>query len=226
MKPEINVYCIRDPVTLRQKVVHRNLLLPVSFLPAGGDTNLEFDCSSVAGSKQSEPVVPVDMDSRTRTINWLLQMDDDEHDNALSDGEITASQPNCSPAKAGTQPLGTELSVVSPPVSGVVGTPHFSAHATLAPPHEPLVDCDRLSDAPPQPLVDDDLPPDSASCMQLGTVAKDHVVLKQPAPLCTRSGRPVRPPARLICEINQQGIGDPVSTVDSLFSFVRNMFSA
>ena len=29
-KPEINVYRIRDPVTSREKVVHRNLLLPVS----------------------------------------------------------------------------------------------------------------------------------------------------------------------------------------------------
>ena len=37
VKHGINVYHIRDPVTSREKVVHRNLLLPVSFLPAGGD---------------------------------------------------------------------------------------------------------------------------------------------------------------------------------------------
>ena len=30
VKPGINVYCIRDPVKSREKVVHRNLRLPVS----------------------------------------------------------------------------------------------------------------------------------------------------------------------------------------------------
>lgn len=47
VKPGINVYCIRDPVTSREKVVHRNLLLPVSFLPAGGDDILDSSCPSV-----------------------------------------------------------------------------------------------------------------------------------------------------------------------------------
>ncbi len=57
VKPGINVYCIRDPVTSREKVVHRNLLLPVSFLPLVGH-RLESSCSSVAGSEQGDPVVP------------------------------------------------------------------------------------------------------------------------------------------------------------------------
>lgn len=33
MKPDINVYKIRDLQTAKEKVVHRNLLLSVMFLP-------------------------------------------------------------------------------------------------------------------------------------------------------------------------------------------------
>ena len=47
----------------------------------------------------------------------------------------------------------------------------------------------------------------------------------QPPPLFTRVGRHVKPPACLVCEMNEQIVGDSASTVDSLFSFVRTMFS-
>lgn len=67
--------------------------------------------------------------------------------------------------------------------------------------------------------------PGHASDAQPGAFTQDHVVRKQPPPLCTRAGRPVKPPARLICEMNEQVVDDSASTVDSLFSFVRNMFS-
>ncbi len=59
---------------------------------------------------------------------------------------------------------------------------------------------------------------------QLDTLAQDHVVCTQPPPICTRAGQRVKHPARLICEMNEQII-DSMSTVDSLFSNVRNMFS-
>ena len=80
------MYCIRDPVTSKEKVVHRNLLLPVGFLPVGGDGDLETSCSSVAGSGQSDPVVSLAaQNSETKTVNWLLQMDD------ANDGDEIAS---------------------------------------------------------------------------------------------------------------------------------------
>eukprot|EP00064_Thunnus_orientalis_P003763 superscaffoldBa00000320_g3774 len=67
---------------------------------------LESSCSSVAGSGQYDPVVPVGIqDSETNTVNWVLQMDD------ASDGDTTASQPNCSPVVAmGAQPPETKPS--------------------------------------------------------------------------------------------------------------------
>lgn len=73
VKHGINVYRIRDPVTSKEKVVHRNLLLPVSFLPAGGVDDLESSCSSLAGNGQCEPEIPVDIQD-SETINWLLMM--------------------------------------------------------------------------------------------------------------------------------------------------------
>ncbi|MEQ2238468.1 hypothetical protein ILYODFUR_033393 [Ilyodon furcidens] len=51
------------------------------------------------------------------------------------------------------------------------------------------------------------------------------VVCIQSSRLCTRSGRPVKPPARLVCEMNEQVVDGPMSTVDSLFSFVQTMFA-
>lgn len=67
--------------------------------------------------------------------------------------------------------------------------------------------------------------PEHVADAQSGALTHDNVVCTQPPPLCNRSGRPVKPPARLICEMNEQIVDDSVSTADSLFSFVRNMFS-
>lgn len=91
-KPAINVYCIRDPVTSKEKFAHRNFLQPVSFLHAGDNDVCELS-SSVAGSEQYDPLVSVEVqDGETKTINWLLRMGDS------NDVDATASEPGSSPA--------------------------------------------------------------------------------------------------------------------------------
>lgn len=90
----------------------------------------------------------------------------------------------------------------------------------------PSVECVVSRSVSSQLLAEDAqhvLSPDLVTDTRLST--EGHVVRTQPPPLCTRSGRPVKPPTRLICEMNEQHVDDSVSTVDSLFSFVRNMFS-
>lgn len=224
VKPGINVYCISDPVTSREKVVHRNLLLPVNFLPAGSHDISESSCSSDKESGRSDPEVPVDVqDSETKTLEWLLQMDE------ANDEDATASHPNCSPVVPVSASLSeTEVNVVPHAVSEILQTPVSSISAEQSPSPEPSAESVVSEVGPSLPSVERAhcVPsPEHASDAQLGAFAQDHVVCKQPPPLCTRAGRPVRPPARLICEMNEQVVDDSASTVDSLFSFVRNMFS-
>lgn len=73
----INVYRIRDGVTGREKVVHRNMLLPVDFLTfseqdghqaVSGEPQSDAQCgsaqSSILGDRE---------DTQARTMNWLIQ---------------------------------------------------------------------------------------------------------------------------------------------------------
>ncbi|XDV15563.1 hypothetical protein PO909_015619 [Leuciscus waleckii] len=224
VKPGINVYCISDPVTSREKVVHRNLLLPVNFLPAGGHDVLESSCSSDNESGQSDPVVPVDVqDSETKTLEWLLQMD------GANGEDATTSHPNCSLVVAvSASPSETEVNVVPHAVSEILQTPVSSKSAEQSLSPGPPVESVVSEVGPSPPSVERAhcvSSPEYASDAQPGAVTQDHVVCKQPPPLCTRAGRSVKPPVRLICEMNEQVVDDSASTVDSLFSFVRNMFS-
>lgn len=50
MTPETHTYRIRDTLTGREKVVHRNLLMLVSFLPLGDTVNVSDLASSPPGS--------------------------------------------------------------------------------------------------------------------------------------------------------------------------------
>ncbi|KAL3999269.1 calcium/calmodulin-dependent serine protein kinase [Sarotherodon galilaeus] len=214
VKPDINVYHIRDPVSLREKVVHRNLLLPVSFLPAGNECLPVLTCPSVADSGQGEPELPGDVqDGETKTVRWLMQMDQ------ASDRDSAVGQTGCSLDAALSIPNSEAESTVAPPaVCDLV--------VSQLPSPAPSVECVVSRSASSQLLAEDAqhvLSPDLVTDTRLST--EGHVARTQPPPLCTRSGRPVKPPTRLICEMNEQHVDDSVSTVDSLFSFVRNMFS-
>lgn len=159
-------------------------------------------------------MVPADIqDSETRTINWLLQMDD------ASDGVTAASQPDCSHVVAGgSPPSETEAAVVL--------LADFSVHAAQLPSTKPPAECIEFQNALSLPLADKaHQVSEHATDTQLDALTVDHVVCAQPPPVCTRLGRPVKPTARLICEMNEQVVDDSVLAADSLFPFVRNMFS-
>lgn len=73
----INVYRIRDGVTGREKVVHRNMLLPVDFLTfleqdghqaVSGESQSDAQCGSAQSSILGERE-----DTQARTMNWLIQ---------------------------------------------------------------------------------------------------------------------------------------------------------
>lgn len=77
VKPELNVYRVKETVTGRERVVHRNLLLSVSFFPRGRDLDSEStrsDCGATIHSSVPCSDVPEVMEgSDVRTANWLLQ---------------------------------------------------------------------------------------------------------------------------------------------------------
>lgn len=89
------------------------------------------------------------------------------------------------------------------------------------------VECEVSQDASLQPSAERAhcVPsPNMATDTQLGAPTQGHVVSEQPLPLCTRAGRPIKLPARLICEMNEQIVDDSVSTSGSVFSIMRDIF--
>lgn len=199
VKPGINVYSIRDRDTQKVKVVHRNLLLPVSFLPAGEVSMPASDCPSIANSV---PEIPVEeQDSETKTIKWLLQA------NGVSDVNTIVSHTDVE--SVGNQvdeaEVGSVISGQSGSLPPCVEPQDMPAQSPSSPPG--CGDSHELSDV---------IPPDEAPC--------EAVIDTQPQPFRTRAGRQVKPPARLICEMNRQAVDDSSSVV-SVFSFVRSMFS-
>ncbi|KAI4872904.1 hypothetical protein NFI96_001931 [Prochilodus magdalenae] len=73
VRSKVNVYRIKDIYTGREKVVHRNLLLPVDFLTPivedGSQSPSEVSDSVLTHSKE---------DSRARTMAWLMQSSETE----------------------------------------------------------------------------------------------------------------------------------------------------
>ncbi|XP_027880631.1 uncharacterized protein LOC114149183 [Xiphophorus couchianus] len=219
VKPDINVYCIKDPVTSRTKVLHRNLLLPVNFLTAAAVSAVadHSPCPSTAGSGLSDPIVPDEVqDNETKTVNWLLQMED----NSCMDEVV--NHPDC----ASDIPVrGSSLDIVCPTSSDVtkdLPEPDLPGSVALSDSPEPV--SNLTTAAVLSEPIQHDLSAEHSTDTKLDLPATD-VVCTQPSRLCTRSGRPVKPPARLICEMNEQVVDDSMSTVDSLFSFVRTMFA-
>uniref|UniRef100_A0A8C6SL91 Integrase catalytic domain-containing protein n=1 Tax=Neogobius melanostomus TaxID=47308 RepID=A0A8C6SL91_9GOBI len=93
VRPGVNVYSIKDPDTQKVKTVHRNLLLPVSFLSSNVESPCASNCSSLANDG---PEIPVEtQDSETRTINWLLNTENGSHQSVEASlvDEETVSDP-------------------------------------------------------------------------------------------------------------------------------------
>ncbi|RXN16245.1 gypsy retrotransposon integrase 1 [Labeo rohita] len=198
--PDINVYRIREINSDKVRVVHRNLLLPVNFLPVDDpqeqdgkddDVNDEID---VHGNK-------VDLDDRT--ANWILSHPDGFEE---EDGRT-----NC-----------TDLLVVSDCVSEILDSASTDAENL-----QERSDVNVISDVERSDVnvtSDVDLPEVEGQDSNLtqreqvtDEVTKEPVVCTQPrhveaAVTRTRLGRVIKPPKRLIYEMNKQHIDNSDST--------------
>uniref|UniRef100_A0A3B5QIP4 Gypsy retrotransposon integrase-like protein 1 n=1 Tax=Xiphophorus maculatus TaxID=8083 RepID=A0A3B5QIP4_XIPMA len=74
---ELNTYVIRHPVTGRVRTVHRNLIMPVNFLPLpswdDSVTQVSFS-NTVSEGGSSDDVVPGERDSDARTAHWVSSL--------------------------------------------------------------------------------------------------------------------------------------------------------
>ncbi|XP_045568899.1 uncharacterized protein [Salmo salar] len=78
--PSVHIYRVEDPTTKKSKVVHRNFILPVNFLPVGQTDEMSTVASTAseedinADSGDERPVFDVDEDSEDRrTAVWILE---------------------------------------------------------------------------------------------------------------------------------------------------------
>lgn len=218
VRSPINVYRIRDGVTGKEKVVHRNLLLPVDFLMCAD----QEDSVSLGGSQsavscksaQSPATVASPEAVQRRTMDWLMQSPSQASQADMEDGtppdETAVEQPlPMSVDDAQSDVLPDDASMDSVALQTLSHSSHIqpstdSVHVT----HTPTDTCFTPSDTT-----------DSSE------TRPEHVGLTCPqssqAPLVTtRCGRSVRHPRRLICEMSSQrllGFAGPL--IGSVFGF-------
>ncbi|XP_035984622.1 uncharacterized protein LOC118558239 [Fundulus heteroclitus] len=205
VKPEIHVYRIRDAATGKEKVVHRNMLLPVDFLsfpePPGSQAVSGEPQSAVSCQSDRCCVVDGREAAQSRTMDWLMQSPDQvEEENgsvSSSDGISNASLvvavdtsksgelPNCTTEDLvqHTSPNTAAQNSVSDPVHD---TSHFPTDVPIA--------------------MSDSLSPDE---VELEEVVCTHPVITQTPPAFSRCGRAIKHPNRLICEmLGQRFVGN------------------
>lgn len=216
VRSPINVYRIRDTETGREKTVHRNLLLPVNFLYKDG-----VDLPSKSHSSDSTMDLPDHPESDKRTAHWVMQSDQHSCTDSVNDS-VNLSEIQCS------------LDV------------HNSNSKADSETHSSPVCTEQGSDVPH--LLDEGLPLDdeldqssSQHSLTLPVFPLSHVV-NNPVPdtvdpvicnqpklihtdtISTRAGRTIKPPQRLICEMNSQIVHDSSPSVISLLDVVKSLF--
>lgn len=201
MKPEINVYRIKDVQSGKEKVVHRNLLLPVNFLSwDDGEESVQSDSTDATCGSALEPALTYDSDPVSKTSEWLLQMDGTHASEDLQD------------ASCGDSDMSDEM------------TPECSGNDQYSPEpeHVPQLaeSAENLPAAVPNEypscLPEPDNRLDPVICSQPTSTLRDHVT--------TRLGRSVKPPNRLICEIDSQKIVESDSKSDPQVIFQGTNF--
>lgn len=253
VKPELNVYRVKDTLTGRERVVHRNLLLSVSFLPGERDLvsgSTQSQCgATIHGSAPCSDIPEVMEGSDVRTANWLLQASEDvvgsEEDDDPPDQRSDVTQSDCLTVATTCQTshLAPDHGVVHLIVDGAESPPQRSDN-TVSPDFDPPDVDVSLSDSIPfgtAPLDDDSADavfPDTGAagivvlasdCPETGVLGPlDQVVCTQPSRHGLRLRESVRPPKRLICEMNNQVVDAdfvPAVSVSSLFQFFRDVLS-
>uniref|UniRef100_A0AAR2KZM2 Integrase catalytic domain-containing protein n=1 Tax=Pygocentrus nattereri TaxID=42514 RepID=A0AAR2KZM2_PYGNA len=212
VRSKINVYRIKDIYTGREKVVHRNLLLPVDFLIPDEQNGSQF--SSVVSQSDdgvSDTVlVRSKEDSHARTMVWLMQspendqLDNDNTPDGCVDGSFDDLGHDLLPGEVSTD--SHKDSANQNGTQSDNGTSQGPVHSThLGVTH-------------------------SVACSEpMGTVRdrSGGVVCTQPQSsraisVSSRFGRTIRPTQRLICEMSDQRIVDNASPVmGSVLGFFR-----
>lgn len=229
VRPDINVYRIKDTQTGREKIMHRNLLLPVNFLSLDeyepSSSLMEPDHSAVAEESSQRPVVVDPVDRNVQTMDWLLSIAEVENPAEESDMDVNLSMAaesdslsHCSaeaPDMPESDPAEADPSLETAPASIVcradsvstVFTPH-SVHSIVVPNPDTVLsdiipDSATVSVAPglvSAPLAAAQSPDPGPQQGNIVCRQPQSVVTCQPGRATTRVGRHVRPPRRLICE--------------------------
>ena len=193
----VHVYRIRDNVTGKEKVVHRNMLLPVDFLTFPEQAASQAVCgesqSAVPCGSGRSSVVDNQEDARSRTMNWLMQSPDQAEagSESVSEGSVVAvtslvlamemgqseKLPDCAPGD-----FDHDDSSHAHPTSSSV-----SAHDTGYLPTDVPVALSFIPDG-----------------IELEEVVCTHPQTTQGPSVFTRYGRTIRHPNRLICEMSGQ----------------------
>ncbi|KAK0130982.1 Retrovirus-related Pol polyprotein from transposon 412 [Merluccius polli] len=180
VRPELNVCRVKDCLTGRERVIHRNLLLSVSFLPCkrGVDTEAgHSECDVAAHGSDACPDVPDMMeDSDVRTVNWLMQTGgeeahSEEEDDLLDRRSDVAQSDSLSVAASSqdSQQMPAE-DVDHAAVNGAEGPPQCSEgivpDTDVTPPEavrpdETPLDTDAADMSPPDNIPTDIAPSDS-----------------------------------------------------------------
>lgn len=232
VRSAINVYRIRDAATGKEKVVHRNLLLPVDFLMTTdqeGDQASFGDSHSTSSHVNDRSSVASDNleDSQMRTMDWLMRSPEQaeaEDESFLESDDVGEASP--------VNVYGVQSEELLDSVSADSAPTHISnsLRGTDAL-HNTSQNTDTLfHDTTRDPVhdiaclpVDQSVPVPGPS--DLVEVRSEQVSCTRPqstqAPsVHTRCGRSVRNPRRLICEMSGQrllGLAGPL--IGSIFGF-------
>ncbi|XP_047209004.1 uncharacterized protein LOC124860071 [Girardinichthys multiradiatus] len=250
VKPDINVYRVKDILTGRERVVHRNLLLSVNFLPCDRGEDLESVRSdsdaAIHGSVLCPDVPDVVEDSVERTVNWLMQTgndglhseDNDSLDRASGVAQsdpltvVTRSPTSCpvpvhNIACSTVDPRGDaqHYKDILPPDTDVA--PSSFVCPDMSPLHDTLTDLALPVDNPldVDVPVRDVLDSDCSDASIPGSLPQ--VVSIQPKCRVLSDRGFIKPPRLLVCEMNDHAVDEAsVSTVSvsSLIQFFSSTF--
>uniref|UniRef100_A0A8C5H551 Gypsy retrotransposon integrase-like protein 1 n=1 Tax=Gouania willdenowi TaxID=441366 RepID=A0A8C5H551_GOUWI len=148
VRPELNVYRIKNVQTGRERVVHRNFLLPIDFLNSAADeaSHVDSDANDVACGSHGDSMVKKG-DRFTQTMDWLMQTPDivisvgkdDENDDLLAD----VLSDSFSDDDVANTPVWEDGRMMLDQATAVPG-------CVLQGP-EPAIDSDSVSSSPPDP---------------------------------------------------------------------------
>ncbi|XP_026025431.1 uncharacterized protein LOC113023556 [Astatotilapia calliptera] len=215
----LNVYRIRESHTGKERVVHRNLLLPVNFLGLGVEGSLasraDLDGGNPNSGDDQGSVRSTQMDHHDRTLDWLLKTPEIQglaNDEPVEvEGSLCDVDPSSGSIAAEDPPPEVNAEVFENSISEFPLLAPVSSDAALRQGSEPV------AVAPVVPMADVDL--DLAICTQPQSIqaGMDGLAI-------TRYGRSVRPPKRLICEMAAQKVEETSSVSGSVFAFLTSMF--